>query len=232
MVSALVLDLILALLFFIPVVWAIKKGFFVSVLQLGAWVLSILLAGVLSSALAAPLYEAFAAEPARRMIESSIDSAVSGSEVIQSAQTVIAELPEAVTQLAERFAGITPDSLIAGLDANQFTAANAAQLLESSIVAPIGTAVFRAVLSLIFFLLLMVVTKLILRQVAKLRKLPVLKQADKLLGAALGVIKGVLLLFVLALLLQAAAALSLGGTEFAQAVEDSAITNLFTMHLQ
>ncbi|MDR2686836.1 MAG: CvpA family protein [Oscillospiraceae bacterium] len=217
------IDLLLALLFAVAVLAAARRGFFKTVLRLGAWILSVVLAGSLSAALAPPAYEAFAAKAARALIEQQIDTAVSGSQAAQAAQEVIGELPEAVRHLAD-FAGVPTEGLIDNLRSN-FSAANAAALLEQSVVAPIATAVIRLVICLALFVLLVTALRFLCRWLEKLRKVPVLKQADWMLGAALGLVKGALLVFVAALLLRAAAALGSGGP-FALAVENSRIANL------
>jgi len=220
-----VLDLILLAIVLVVALLAWRRGFFVTVLRLGAWIVSIAVAGALSNALARPIYEAFFAGPAQNMIEQRLGGALNASQAAQAAGQVIAELPAAVSQLAARLGGISTESLVAGLDARQWSTANASQLLEQSIVAPIGTAVVRFALALLVFALLMLITRLLCRQLEKLRKLPLLKKADGILGAALGLVKGVLLLFVLALLLRAAAALA-EGTAFAEAVDSSRVVAL------
>jgi len=225
---AVLLDFILFVIFAAVVVWAAKRGFFATALRLGAWIVSIAVARVLGSALAPPLYEALAAQPIRRMIESNIDGAVNSSQAAQYARQLIADLPDALSQLAARVGGVTADSLIDNLDTQQFTAANAAQLLEQSIIAPIGIAVIRLALSLLLFVLLLFVTRLILGKLEKIRRLPLLKQADSLLGAALGLVKGVLLLLILVLVLRAAAALSQEGSVFAEMVDASRIVSLLS----
>ena len=222
---ALALDLILLLLWGLVILLAARRGFFVVALQLVAWIVSITLAGMFSAPLAQPLYEAFAQGAARRFIEGNIDQAVQGSQAAQYAQEVLAGLPQSLARLAQ-MAGISTQGLIDNLQARQFSAANAAQLLEETIVAPLAIAAIRILLSLVLFTLLLFVTRLIGRKIAKLRRLPVLKQADRLLGAALGLVKGALLLFVLVLLLRAAVALELGGPDFAAGVEGSYIVSV------
>jgi len=217
---AIAIDLILVALWGVMVFWAMKRGFFSTALTLVAWVASLALAGVLSSALAAPLYEAFFANSARAIIESNIDAAIQSSEAALYAQRVITELPDALQRLAQ-MAGISIEDLIGNLNGQAFTSASAAELLEQTIVAPIAVSAFRIILSIVLFAVLFFAARMIVRQVAKLRKLPVLKQADQLLGAGLGFIKGALLVFVLALALQAAAALHIGGDAFAEAAEQS-----------
>ena len=215
------IDLMLLLVLAAVVFWAVRRGFFATVLRLGAWIVSLAVSRVLGEALSAPLYNAFAAQPARRMVEANIGQAMDGSQAAQYAQQVIAELPDALSQLAERVGGVAPEQLIENLDAQQFTAANAAYVIEQSIIAPIGTAIIQLALTLLLFVVLLVAARLICRRLERVRKLPVLRQADKILGGALGAVKGVLLLFVLVLVLQAAAALSQEGSAFAQMVDGS-----------
>ena len=218
------IDGLLVLVFALVVWMAARRGFFRTVLQLGAWIVSIALAGVLSAALAPPVYEAFFAEPARLLIERNIGAAVESSQAAQYAQTVIEELPEAVRQLAG-VAGVSTEGLIGSLREGGFGIANAAELLEHSIVAPIATAVIRFAICLILFALLLVGLRLLAHKLSRLREIPVLKQTDWILGAALGLVKGVLLVLMLALFLRAAAALNEGG-DFALAVENSRIAAL------
>ena len=221
--SAWIIDALLVLVLLVTVFVAARRGFFKTVLRLGAWILSVVLAASLSAALAAPAYEAFAAEPVRLLIEQSIDSAVSSSQAAQAAQQVIEELPEAVQKLAD-FAGISTEGLIENLQSN-FTAANAAALIEESIAAPLATAAIRMLICLVLFVLLLIGLRVACHWLEKLKEVPVFKQSDWILGAALGLIKGVLLVFVLALLLRAGAALN-EGSSFALAVENSFVANL------
>ncbi|MCL1952774.1 MAG: CvpA family protein [Oscillospiraceae bacterium] len=217
------IDLLLALLFALAVFMAARRGFFRTVLQLGAWVASIALAGALGAALAQPVYEGFFAAPARALIEQNIGAAVDSSQAAQYAQKVITELPAAVQQLAG-VAGVSTEGLIDNLQEG-FTTADAAALIEQSVVAPIAVAVIRFAMCLGLFALLLLVLRLLARKLGKVRDIPVFKQADWILGAALGIVKGVLLVLVVALALRAAAAMNDGGA-FALAVEKSRIAAL------
>jgi len=222
---ALWIDLALALIWAAVIVFAAYRGFLRSALQVAAWLLSIVLAGVLSSMLAGPFYETFVRGAALRMIEGNIDQAIQSSQMAQAAHEILAQLPESLSALAQ-MAGISTADLIANLQAHQVSAANAAQMLEQTIVAPIATAVIRLLLALVLFIVLLVVTRLLGRKVAKLAKLPLIKQTDRILGGVLGLLKGALLLFALALALRAAAALGFGGAVFAGGVEDSYLVNV------
>ena len=218
------IDVLLVLAFALVVWMAARRGFFRTVLQLGAWIVSIALAGALSAALAPPVYEAFFAAPARLLIEENIGAAVESSQAAQAAQAVIEELPEAVQQLAG-VAGISIDGLVDSLREGGSGAGGAAELIEHSIVSPIAIAVIRFAMGLLLFVLLLIVLRLLSRRLARLREIPVFKQADWILGAALGIVKGVLLVLMLALFVRAAAALNDSGN-FALAVEKSRIAAL------
>ena len=217
------IDVLLVFAFVLTVWMAARRGFLRTVLQLGAWILSIAVAGVLSAALAPPIYEAFFAGPARLLIEQNIGAAAESSQAAQYAQQVIEELPEAVRQLAG-VAGVSTEGLIGNLQSN-FTVANAAELLEQSLVSPIAIAVIRFAICLGLFLLLLLALRFLAHKLSRLREIPVLKQTDWILGAALGLVKGVLLVLMLALFLRAAAALNEGG-KLALAMENSRVAAL------
>ena len=217
-----IFDILLLVLFCLVVFFAARRGFLVMALRLAAWVVAFALSRVLSNVLAEPLYNAFVAEPARRMVESNIGQAVDGSQAVYTAQQVIADLPDALSQLAARVGGITPEYLLDNLDTQQFTE-NAVYAIERSIIAPIAIAVISFALLIVLFIALLIVCRLIARKLEGLRELPLLRQADWLLGAALGLVKGVLLLIIVALALQAAAALSQEDSTFARMIDASLI---------
>jgi len=218
-----IIDIGLLLVFALVVFFAARRGFFVTLLRLGAWVVAVVAARVLGDALAQPLYNAFAAEPARRMIEQNIGAAIDGSQAAQYAGQVIADLPDALSRLAARVGGITPEYLLENLDAQQFSTENAAYVLEQSIVAPIGIAVIGFLLTIVLFIALLALCRLLVRWLEGLRKLPVLKQADGILGAVMGIIKGVVFVFIAVLVLQLIAAMSPADAVLVTMVDSSRI---------
>ncbi len=224
-VSAWIIDCLLVLIGIVTVWAAARRGFFITVLRLAAWVISIALAGIISAAFAEPIYQAFFAAPVRGLIEQNIGNAVDSSQMLQYAQQMLTELPDAVKQLAA-MSGLSSQSLLGNLHENQFTTSNAASLLEQSIAAPACIAAIRIIIALAVFVILLFVLQLVARKLSRIRKIPVFKQTDWILGAVLGVIKALLLIFVLCLLLRAVAAVHIGGESFVAAVENSRIVIL------
>ncbi|MCL2106448.1 MAG: CvpA family protein [Oscillospiraceae bacterium] len=219
-----ILDLILLALLALVVFLAAKRGFMAVVLSLAAWVVSMVLSSVLSAALAPPIYEAVAGPMVRELIAGHIDASVNSSEAAQYAQQVLRELPESLKALAEA-AGISVSSLADGLQNSAVLSQNAAQLIEQNIAAPIVLAAIRMILCIVIFVLLLIATRLLAGWLGKVTQLPVLKQADRLAGAVLGLVKGFLLLLAVALALRVVAEL-LPESGFAAFVEGSVIVRL------
>jgi uncharacterized membrane protein required for colicin V production len=212
------------------VFWSVKRGFFATALTLGSWIVCVALANFLAGALARPLYEALGANAARSLIEHNLDGALQSSQVAQYGKQVLAAMPDVLCQLAG-MCGVSAQGLVDNLQSKALQPGSAAQLLEQAVVAPIAVAACRLLLSALLFVILMLLIRLVTRQMLRLRKLPVLKQADALLGAVLGLGKGALLLFVVTLALRALSALRLGGPAFARGVEDSWLVQLFSFSL-
>lgn len=218
-----IIDGILLLIFIAIVLLAMKRGFLKVVLSLACWVFSMFVAGAVSVAVARPVYDAVAAKPVRAMIEANIDQAATGSDAARYASKVLAELPDSLRDLAD-YSGLPAEGLLARLDAMPKDSQSAAGLLEEAIVAPMAIAAIRLLLSVVIFALLLLITRLIARQLEKAGKLPVIKQANKLLGAALGIVKGVVVLCVLCLLLRVIG--ELGSGDFADAITQARLPAL------
>ena len=218
-----IIDGILLLIFALIVFLAMKRGFLKVVLSLACWVFSLLIAGAVSVAVARPVYDAVAARPVRSMIATNIDEAASGSDAAQYAAKVLGELPNSLRELAD-YSGLPAEDLLARLDAMPKDSQTAAELLETAIVAPMAIMAIRLLLSIIIFVVLLIITRLIASQLEKAGKLPVIKQANKVLGAALGVVKGLVVLFVLCLLLRVVG--ELGDGDLAEAIREARLPAL------
>lgn len=229
MAASLIIDGALLLVFALIVLWSAKRGLLAAVLSLACWIFSVVVAGVLSMVIAQPVYDSLAAQTVRNMIEANIDDAVTGNDATRQAGKLLAELPESLRELAD-FSGISTDALVDKLETMPKDGKSAAELLESAIVAPIAVAAIRLGLCLALFVILLLVTRLITRQLERAGKLPVIKQANHALGAVLGVVKGALVLFVLCLLLRVAAELS-DDTAFKEAVGVALLPRILVLKL-
>jgi len=220
----LLLDIALFVLFVAVVLWSARRGLIVTALRVAAWVVSFVLSRMLGSWLAEPLYNAIAAPLARNAIADNLDQVMQGSAV-QGAQQVLTSIPNFFLQLAQRTGGVTEDYLLQSAAAQPFDVQSAAYALERSVVAPVGVAVFQVVLMLLGFAALMVICRVVVHQLAKVRKLPVLKQFDRLLGGVAGLLKGALLVAIVVLLVQLVAAFANQDGAFVQQVDNSILVS-------
>jgi len=216
------LDIALVALFVLVVLWSAKRGFIVTALRVAAWVVSFVLSRMLGSVLAEPLYNAIAAPLARNAIANNLDQVMQG-DVVQSAQQLLVALPNFLLQLAQRTGGVTEDYLLGNAAGQPFDVQSAAYALERSVIAPIGVTVFQFALTLICFGLLLLLCRLIIRKLQKIRKLPVIRQFDGLLGGLAGLLKGALLVAIVVLLLQLLAAFMNQDGALVQLVDSSSI---------
>lgn len=218
------LDIALLVLFVAVVLWSARRGLITTALRVAAWVVSFVLARMLGSFLAQPLYHAIAAPPIRNAIAENLDP-VMQNDAVQGAQQLLVNIPNFFLQLAQRTSGVTEEYLLANAATQSLDAQSAAYALEQSVIAPIGVAVFQVVLTLIGFAALMLVCRLVVNKLAKVRKLPVIKQFDGLLGGAAGLLKGALLVAVVVLVVQLVAALANQDGAFVQQVDSSMVVS-------
>lgn len=112
--------------------------------------------------------------------------------------------------------------MVSQLASGNYSGESAAKSIDENIVKPIAV----SILSPILFIVLSLVLMLILRQVAKwlnkLFKIPLVGTVNKILGAAFGLLKGLVFVYVLCVLLSFMAERT-GSSSFSGAVADSQI---------
>ncbi|MDR2647295.1 MAG: CvpA family protein [Oscillospiraceae bacterium] len=217
-----IVDVVLVLLFLFCVFRGMKRGLIKILLSLGAWLVALVMASVLSEALAQPVYEAFGANIARSAIAAQIDPNAGAGAVVVHAQSTLENMPDSFKDLAA-FAGIDVDTLLANVQSAS-APENVAQYIESNLVAPIAVVAVRWALSFALFFVLVVALRFLAGWLGKIAKLPLLKQADGLIGAALGAAQGVLVVLVIALLCRVGTEF-IGG-DFGLAVQESNIVQI------
>jgi len=196
-----IVDILLLLAFSGMVLVGAVKGFIKSVLGMAAIMAAFLLAYQLSPVLAPVVYDAFLSERVYETIETKLVDASGATDAARQVSAVLASIPDYAVSIAASIgidtAGITEK--VNGLDNSS---AAIARELADNVAAPVITAVTQAVLFVLLlvvsYILLMIVVKLI----DKFFKLPVLTTANKILGGALGAVKGVILVFLLCVILE------------------------------
>ncbi|MCL2509380.1 MAG: CvpA family protein [Oscillospiraceae bacterium] len=222
-----IVDIALLAVFAFIVIWASRRGFLNVLLGIASWIIASMVATAFSGPLAAWFYDSFLETRVIATITENVPYAEDAEAVARSAASVIENIPEALVRAAESI-GINTQGLIdsaAGVDAKSLTV-SIAQELSDKVARPIMSAGLKVIFFFILLVLLLTALRFVARLIEKVAKLPLLKQANRLLGAALGVVKGVIIVIVASVTLNLLAGLADGEGNFATAVEESKIVSL------
>ncbi len=217
-----IIDIVLLAVFVLIIVRSAKKGFGKIVLDLLATVLSFAAAYLFSRPAAEFLYEKIV----KKMIENSIAEKLGESSAVSSlkqVQEVVAGLPDAIVAFSKSM-GVGVDKLADSLTKADISAGNIAAVVTETVIRPVVILIMGAVCALLIFIVASIVFGLLTRLLNKVFKLPVLKSANKALGAALGVLKGIIFVLVICTLLYYLGGFTTGA--FSKAVDNSKIVSL------
>lgn len=183
-----------------------------------AWVAAAAIAVHFCAPLAGTVYDRFLHERVLTMAEENIQNMDDATMTVGYANAALDSLPGAAVRAAESV-GVDVGALQS--KTTQIPHATAAEV-ERVCLAPIVTAALKVVLFLILLILIGVLAQLALRPVGKLlHKTPIVGKTDRALGAVFGLLKGAVLVAVLAMLLRIAGGIVEG--EFARAVDSSKV---------
>lgn len=199
----LILDLILIGIFALLVFLAARKGFLKTVLDIVAVILAIVLASALSTPIAQGCYENFVEDIIINTVKDNVDktnfdATIAAEEVAEAFE----ELPPTIVDLADAV-GVNFDKLIREADFEDVDVDDSVTQLVRKIAEPIAVKIMSAALFVILAIILMIVFKIVVIIICKATNLPVIGSADKLLGAILGGIKGLVFIGVIAIILEA-----------------------------
>lgn len=199
MTTPVIIDIIAAVVLIGFTVCGARRGLFRALAGLLIVVLALLGARFAAEKLAAPA--ARMAEPAiQRHIEQKLDEALDDLPVDPGGTAQMPEefLPEELLAIL----GITGDRLDALADRARESVRETGVSVLSAVAESAAEAFFHGLFYILAFLILTVLLNLAAKVLDLAFKLPVLHGANALGGAAVGLLEGVLLLFLLALLLR------------------------------
>ena len=182
---------------FLLAVWlGYRRGFFKSIIQLAGCFIAVMFASTLSAPLSSGIYNQFISGTVQKQIEARIEKA--GSDSVETALGgVLEELPDSVVNALSMFdlgtAEQVKDKLADSLDGS---VTQISQQIEEKVVRPAAVSLLRVLCFFILCILFIVVVGVVASMVGKILRLPVLRQADGLLGGVLGAAQGVVLVFV------------------------------------
>lgn len=189
MVADIIIIAVFALLFFID----FKRGIAITILNVAGVALTGFLAYHISNFLASWVYTAFVQQTLTTNLQQMIDTQGINSAIANS----FSALPNWVMGMLGSFLSIF------GLDSSVYTndfqvpnsAAAAVSTSVENLIQPVITGMFRLVIGVVISIIIFIIIKILVKKLARVFKIPVVKQINKLLGGVLGLAEAAILVF-------------------------------------
>lgn len=220
---SLILDAILIAIFAAFVFFAVKKGFVLTLLELVAAVLSLVLAYSFSPVVAQTTYDSFIENKMIEVVKENIDDNVDVSSTAGQAEAVLDAMPEYVVSIAAS-SGVDLNEIKEKISAEKISTDNIATELVEKIAQPIVIGALTILMFMILSFLFLIALKFVAKLISKLFNIPIVGTVNKLLGGVLGAIKGVIVLILICTVLRFA--LSGGDGELSGAISDSYVIGM------
>lgn len=201
-----ILDLGVLVILALTIYNSVRKGFARSVIELAGYFASLFVSYALSAPLGKWIYTTFLVPFVNKTVTTNIAKSISKSAgatanvAISQAQLdkYLSSVPESMRSFLSHY-GISTDALSsAAQGAVTQSSQTVAQTIVEKIVLPITYEVGAAIAFAIIFFLCMVVVRFLARAVGRVFRLPVLRTFDRLGGAAIGLLKGLVLVYLAA----------------------------------
>ena len=204
---AIIIDILLLLIVFLSVFIGVKRGFIKSVKGIVALILAVIAANSLSPYLASYFKENLFEEAIRSNVERQFDQIVtidSDTGEYDGIGEMIDRMPSEFSALLSRF-HIDPDNFKSFYeDTAKKQGDNIRQQVINYVVDPIVSSISSALAYAVVFLLTIVVVLILAMVLNLVCKLPLLSQANRILGLIAGIISGLLYAWVAAIVISTA----------------------------
>lgn len=189
MVADIIIIAVFALLFFID----FKRGIAITILNVAGVAFTGFLAYHISNFLASWVYTAFVQQTLTTNLQQMIDTQGINSAIANS----FSALPNWVMGMLGFFLSIF------GLDSSVYTndfqvpnsSAAAVSASVENLIQPVITGMFRLVIGVVISIIIFIIIKILVKKLARVFKIPVVKQINKLLGGVLGLAEAAILVF-------------------------------------
>lgn len=189
-----IIDIVLILVVALSVVLAIKKGLLRSIVELAGFLLGVPASMALAKAIAPSIYSNLFQQ---KLMDSTLEKINSYGDVsgfLSKIEDTIQSFPFSLEGLGRQF-GVDINGTLSGMSAGLSNSAIAERYVDS-ILKPVITLLCTGVLFLLFFVLIIILVKIV-SFLLKNSHLPHgLREANGALGAVMGLVKGAVLVFV------------------------------------
>ena len=198
-----ILDLIFIALAVVMIILGAKKGLIKALLDGLSTIASGIIAYILATPVAKVIYDAFV----RGVVKSEFlkglnDSGTDFGSINEKVNALVNELPEGALNIASKF-GFDVNGAISNVVSS---APDSNESLVETLMTNIGDNIFLTITEAVTMIALFIIVSIALTFVIRLlnkvvKKLPVIKQANKLAGGLLGLVKAVVIIFVISTVL-------------------------------
>lgn len=219
------IDAVLLIILITNILDSAKKGFFRCVLSLVCVIAAVIASVTFSQPLAEWGYDNLFSERIEAEVEQALSEGSNSGSVAFSITSTVDMIPDVlITQLEDM--GININELTDEISSLELSAADTAEKVSADIIRPAALVLLKMICYVLIFIAVRFVLGLIIGLIDKLPAPGLLHHANKWLGAALGVVKGVILVLVICLFINDCSALLANSEELTAAVESSRICSL------
>ena len=191
-----IVDIILVALVVITVGVAVKKGFITTLIETFSFLISAFAAKEISPLVSNWAYEAFIRDTVEKSFNNILSGAASGMSMQAKANELLSDIPEGMLKLAE-LTGTDINALASTVSAQAATNDQLVQNLIDKVVYNIVTSVSQAIFFIVLFILFTIILSIVAKLFKKVNKIPLLGKVNEVLGGVIGVIKAVIIVFVI-----------------------------------
>lgn len=217
------IDILIIGIIFISIFIGFKKGFVHSVLSVMTKIVSFIISFIVSSRFAPLLYNSYFRDGVIRNVESRVEPGTPLG-IADQVTASLSSIPNVLAGAAKMF-GVDYEKMETIVQDSGLTA-DIAESLESVIVGPVVMGLCKIIIFAVVSAIVTFALGAIVNIISGLAKLPVLRQADGLLGAAVGIINGILVSLIVSYFLVIAASL-LDNSEIIDIIDTSNLVALF-----
>ena len=195
------IDVLLVALIIVIIVLAAKRGILVAVAEVLAFAIAIFLAAHTAKPIAQVMYKGFFYKSVQKAIYNELPSNSAAMTTVQKAQLVFDGMPEFARKQAEKV-GINVSAISNQISKTKLGSGDLYKELEEKIVRPIAVEILKHILYFFLAVIYGIILKMIFTAIAKgLKDTDTIGTADKVAGAVVGIVEGLVVVFLIANLL-------------------------------
>lgn len=220
------IDVILIAVMAVVVMISVKSGFFKTLFDLIAYVFAFSFAKSVSPLLAQSAFDSLIRKGAEAYLNSAL-AGIESSDYVTQAKESLESIPEGLRGLLQ-IIGFTQEDISQKLSDAGLTGENITNSVMDNIIEPVGVAIMQFVIFVILAIVLLIAARIVVRLLNGIvKKLPVIRKFNSILGGVLGFAKSIVFATVISGLISVIASVS-DNQSFIDAVSGSALMNIFT----